>query len=219
MGKLDDCLSLVRDQVPTRDGTDSWQWLLEDGGFTVKRLKEMVDEKVLGMRSQIEETKWCKIVPRKVNVFMWRLKCGRIPVRTFLDNIGMDLHSILCPHCEESIETVYHSMVRCKFVSLVWSSICAWWSIGSFDGSSVQDVLNLAGFGSSKLCLYWQAVMWTSLYLIWKDRNNKVFRDKQMSAADLVFEIQLTSFFWISHRCNSFEYSWVDWCKGPTSLI
>ncbi|GJS54723.1 Sn1-specific diacylglycerol lipase beta [Tanacetum coccineum] len=84
---------------------------------------------------------------------------------------------------------------------------------GPFVASSVQDVLNLAGFGPSNLCLYWEAVIWASLYLIWKARNNKVFRDKEMSAADLVFEIQLTSFFWVSHRCNSFEYTWV--VQGP----
>ncbi|GJU06905.1 hypothetical protein Tco_1123335 [Tanacetum coccineum] len=119
LGELEDCISLVRDQVPIRDGTDSWQWMLEDGGFTVKVLKEIVGEK--------------------------------IPVRTLIDNIGMDFHSTLCPHCEEAIETIDHSMVRCKIVSLVWSSICAWWNIGSFVGSSVQDVLNLAGFGSSKI--------------------------------------------------------------------
>ncbi|GJR97831.1 RNA-directed DNA polymerase, eukaryota, reverse transcriptase zinc-binding domain protein [Tanacetum coccineum] len=219
LGELEDCISLVRDHVPSRDGTDSWKWMLEDGGFSVKVLKEMVDEKVLGLRSQVEETKWCRIVPRKVNVFMWRLKCDRIPVRTLLDNIGMDLHSTLCPHCEEAIEIIDHSMVRCKIVCLVWSNICAWWNIGSFVASSVQDVLNLAGFGPSKLRLYWEAVIWASLYLIWKARNNKVFRDKEMSAADLVFEIQLTSFFWVSHRCNSFEYTWVDWCNGPPSLI
>ncbi|GJU94255.1 putative cupredoxin [Tanacetum coccineum] len=165
---LEDCISLVRHQVPTRDGIDSWQWMLEDGGFTVKVLKEMVDEKILGPRSQVEETKWCRIVPRKVNVFMWRLKCGRIPVRTLLDNIGMDLHSTLCPHCGEAIKTKDH------------------------------NVLNFVGFGSSKLHLYWEAVIWTSLYLIWKAQNNKVFRDKEMSAVDLVFEIQLTSFFWVS---------------------
>ncbi|GJY79824.1 hypothetical protein Tco_0485625 [Tanacetum coccineum] len=69
LGELEDCISLVRDQVPTRDGTDSWQWMLEDGGFIVKVLKEMVDEKVLGSRSQVEGMKWCKIIPRKVNVF------------------------------------------------------------------------------------------------------------------------------------------------------
>ncbi|GKD87411.1 RNA-directed DNA polymerase, eukaryota, reverse transcriptase zinc-binding domain protein [Tanacetum coccineum] len=159
----------------------------------------MVDEKVQGLRSSVEETKSCKIVPRKVNVFIWRLNYCRIPVRTLLDNIGMDLHSTLCPHFEEAIEIIDHSMVRCKFVSLVWSSIYAWWNIGSFVGSCVQDVLNLAGFGSSKLCLYWKDVMWTSLYLIWKARNNKVFHAKQMSAADLVFEIQLTSFYWVLH--------------------
>ena len=52
MSELEDCISLVRDQGPNRDGIDSWKWLLEmDGGFTVKGLKEIVDEKILGPRS------------------------------------------------------------------------------------------------------------------------------------------------------------------------
>ncbi|GKA45537.1 RNA-directed DNA polymerase, eukaryota, reverse transcriptase zinc-binding domain protein, partial [Tanacetum coccineum] len=165
-------------------------WCISHGALeaSVVKWKEWPEKgQGLHLRSLVEETKWCKIVPRKVNVFMWRLKCGRIPVRTLLHNIGTDLHSTLCPHCDEAIETIDHSMVQCKFISLVWLSICAWWNIGSFVGSSVHDVLNLAGFGSSKLRSYWEAVKWTSLYHIWRARNNKVFQGKQMSAVDLVF--------------------------------
>ena len=71
MGELDGCISLVRDLAPNRDGINLWKWLLEmEGGFTVKGLKEMVEEKVLSPRSQVEETQWCRMVPRKVNVFL-----------------------------------------------------------------------------------------------------------------------------------------------------
>nr|GEV07216.1 RNA-directed DNA polymerase, eukaryota [Tanacetum cinerariifolium] len=79
MGELEDCVSLVRDQVPTRDGTRMWQWLLEDGILQSRDLKR----------------------------------------RNLLDNLVMGLHSTLCPHCEEATETINHSMVRYKFVSLV----------------------------------------------------------------------------------------------------
>ncbi|GJT90512.1 hypothetical protein Tco_1079357 [Tanacetum coccineum] len=106
MGELEDCFSLVRDQAPNRDGTNMWKLVLEDSGFTYKGLKEMVDEKALGPRSQVEEMKLWMIVPQKVNVFMWRLKCGQIRIRILLDNIGMNLHYTLSPHCEEVIETI-----------------------------------------------------------------------------------------------------------------
>ena len=34
-----------------------------------------------------------------------------VSVRTLLRHIGMDLHSTLCSHCEEAIDTIDHSMV------------------------------------------------------------------------------------------------------------
>ncbi|PWA49234.1 hypothetical protein CTI12_AA488250 [Artemisia annua] len=115
-----------------------------------------------------------------------------------------------------SIFTGIHAVGEVDFLAVVgkWNDV-----EGSFVGSSVDDFLNLTGIGSTKLRFYWQAVIWTSLYLIWKARNNKFFQVKQMLAANLVFEIQLAFFFWVSHRCNSFEYSWIDWCNGSAFLI
>ncbi|GJW81895.1 putative retrotransposon protein, partial [Tanacetum coccineum] len=152
-------------------------------------------KKILRAVTYVEETSWCKFVPRKVNVFIWRLKCGQIPVRSILDHIGIDLDSTLCPCCENVVETIDHIMVRCPLVSAVWSKIFLWWGIGCFNGSSLSDILPSHGLVSSKLESVWQAVIRSSLYLIWKARNSKVFKSKEMVVADIFFEIQLISDF------------------------
>lgn len=56
-----------------------------------KSLKDMIDDKVLGENGGFLETKWNNVVPRKVNIFVWRLSQGRLPVRVALDRMGIDL--------------------------------------------------------------------------------------------------------------------------------
>ncbi|GJQ99925.1 hypothetical protein Tco_0522910 [Tanacetum coccineum] len=115
--------------------------------------------------------------------------------RSILDHIGIDLDSTLCPCYENAVETIDHIMVRFPLVSAVWSKIFLWWGIGCFNGSLLSDILPSHGLVSSKLESVWQAVIQSSLYLIWKARNSKVFKSREMVVADIFFEIQLISFF------------------------
>nr|GEX49506.1 hypothetical protein [Tanacetum cinerariifolium] len=140
------------------NGNSSRWFLASDGVFSVKHIRELIDEKILRAVTYVEETSWCKFVPRKVNVFIWRLKCGWIPIRSILDHIGIDLDSTLCPCCENAVETIDHIMVRCPLVPAVWSNIFLWWGIGCFNGSSLSDILPSHGLVSSKLGSVWQAV-------------------------------------------------------------
>nr|GEU70002.1 RNA-directed DNA polymerase, eukaryota [Tanacetum cinerariifolium] len=52
--------------VLTGSISDSWKWIHDDdGALTVKKLREMVDDKILNHTIGTQETKWGKIVPRK----------------------------------------------------------------------------------------------------------------------------------------------------------
>ncbi|GJR01092.1 hypothetical protein Tco_0524076 [Tanacetum coccineum] len=76
---------------------DTWSWTM--GGndeFLVKTLKQMVSLKILGEDADMDETKWCKYIPNKVSIFMWRLKHGRLTVRALLDRYGIDMDTTLC---------------------------------------------------------------------------------------------------------------------------
>lgn len=188
-----------------------------NGDFFMKALKQMVNLKILGEEADMDETKWCKYIPNKVSVFMWRLKHGRLPVRAILDRYGMDLDTTLCPVCNEVVETLDHCFVSCCKAKSVWNKVFDWWSLDSVDGSSIADILNVdgTGFFPNSLKPVWLAVVWSVFYFLWKFRNKIVFQGPQNSEVDLVFEIQLISFFWIKHRVKSLNLNWVDWCLGP----
>ena len=63
----------------------------------------------------------------------------------------------------------------------------------------------------------WQAVIWTTGYFIWKERNARVFGNKISSTNKIVQDIQLKSFEWIVRRSNNFKsLDWQQWLRDPT---
>ncbi|GJY76103.1 putative RNA-directed DNA polymerase [Tanacetum coccineum] len=60
---------------------DQWWWNLnENGGFTVKELTSMIEERTLQLEVSRQDTIWNKLVPKKVNIFVWRALKKRLPV-------------------------------------------------------------------------------------------------------------------------------------------
>lgn len=135
LNEFEDLLGKLQEWAPNHGHRDKRWWFLDESGdFTVKALKELVNEKELEGHSNLRETMWNKIVPRKVNVLVWRLRQGRMPVRVVLDHMGIDLDSLLCPCCQDVIETVDHCFCRCKWVEASWNKIFNWWLVGHFNG-------------------------------------------------------------------------------------
>ena len=114
--------------MPVRGKEDVWEWDLGGGdGFSVKVLRNKLDEVRGGGDVRGGETSWCHLVLGKVNIFIWRAKLGRIPTREALYNRGIDLDSVLCPRCRDSIEDVNHALLGCCEVKEVWERFSRWW--------------------------------------------------------------------------------------------
>ncbi|GJU87658.1 hypothetical protein Tco_1295204 [Tanacetum coccineum] len=80
-----------------------WRWKFnEDGGFVVKELTRLVEERTLDVENAGEDTSWLNLVPKKVNIFVWRALKRMFLVHEELDKIGIDLDTVLCP-CRDSV--------------------------------------------------------------------------------------------------------------------
>ncbi|GJR37931.1 reverse transcriptase domain, reverse transcriptase zinc-binding domain protein [Tanacetum coccineum] len=89
--------------------SDRWRWTLgEDGDFKVKILTSLIEEKILQVENDGHDTYWNKLVPKKVNVFVWREIKGRLLIRVELERRGIDLDFVLCACCNDSVETCTH---------------------------------------------------------------------------------------------------------------
>nr|GEV92488.1 RNA-directed DNA polymerase, eukaryota, reverse transcriptase zinc-binding domain protein [Tanacetum cinerariifolium] len=81
---------------------DRWRWAFDvKGGFKVKTLMGLIEQNIIRMGGDGQDTLWNKLVPKKVNVFVWRARKGRLPVREELNKRGIDLDSLLCALCKD----------------------------------------------------------------------------------------------------------------------
>ncbi|XP_071714931.1 uncharacterized protein [Rutidosis leptorrhynchoides] len=156
----------------------------------------------------------------KVGVLVWRARRGRLAVLFELDKRVVDLNSILCPLCDDAVETVSHALFACKLVREIWDKVLKWWGMDSTQ-HNIDNIL----CGSSYLpCSsvgekIWQAMVWTSVYLIWKNRNQKVFKGLCWFSPVALNDIQVKSYEWIAKRNKTTSIEWLDWLQNPKLLV
>ncbi|RHN54610.1 putative ribonuclease H-like domain, reverse transcriptase zinc-binding domain-containing protein [Medicago truncatula] len=107
-------------------------------------------------------------------VFLWRILNKALPVREELDKRGINC-SLLCPRCEESIESIDHIFLKCDRTrrELFGSNLGI-----NFQISRTTDFIDwLISFiyKTDKPTIISLASL---LYSIWHSRNQRVFEDK-----------------------------------------
>ncbi|GKA84831.1 RNA-directed DNA polymerase, eukaryota, reverse transcriptase zinc-binding domain protein [Tanacetum coccineum] len=98
--------------------------LSTDGSYSVSFIRKHIDNCMIA--NSLPSTRWCKIIPRKVNIFMWRLLLDRLPHRLNLSSRGLDIDSILCPVCSEHVESNSHAFFSCSAASNIWRLVHGW---------------------------------------------------------------------------------------------
>ncbi|XP_071708422.1 uncharacterized protein [Rutidosis leptorrhynchoides] len=162
-------------------------------------------------------TNWCR---KKIEVFVWRTNKKRLPVLIELDKRGIDLHSVRCPLCDDDIESVNHSLILCKHAFDVWSKVFDWWGRGGIPFVNVEDMFTDAGQTNTRVGKsIWKAVIWVTSYLIWKNRNQKVFANKSWNTPMALNEIQIKSYQWIAKRCKAKSMDWHTWLHNPQGFL
>ncbi|GJW79628.1 RNA-directed DNA polymerase, eukaryota [Tanacetum coccineum] len=110
------------------DQYDIWQWSLNGlSGFFVASVRHLVDSWLLDTCNDV--TRWNRLLPIKVNVFLWRLKLNKLPSRVNLDRRGIDVISINCSSCQGDLETVNHTFFNCGLAKELWPLLAKWWDL------------------------------------------------------------------------------------------
>ncbi|GKD78323.1 RNA-directed DNA polymerase, eukaryota, reverse transcriptase zinc-binding domain protein, partial [Tanacetum coccineum] len=187
--------------VEVSQDSDSCFWYLSnDGNFSVSSIRHHIDDILLP--SIASSTRWCKFIPRKVNIFMWSLSLDRLPHRFNLSSLGLDIHSIMCPTCNEQVEFLNHVFFSCGTASNVWRLICIW---------SDSKIPILLSYGD---CDTWfipwhtskdskdrsYVIFATTCWVLWRFRNCVTFDSQSMRKCDIFDNIRLFSFSWLNSK-------------------
>ncbi|XP_071739899.1 uncharacterized protein [Rutidosis leptorrhynchoides] len=221
-GELDDMSVLISNFKFSGTSKDVWNWSLAHvGKLTVKGLSNLIEENLNPVNNSTCETMRNKLVPKKLEVFVWRALQNRIHARLELYKRGIDLHSVRCPLCDDDLESVSHSLIFCKDAMEIWDRVFAWWGLGNMSNLSLNEICRgkcsvpVSCFGK----MVWQAVEWVCSYLIWKNRNSIAFRGKKWNTPVALNEIQVKSFEWISTRSSGRRFDWFTWLNDPSVYL
>jgi len=133
-----------------------------------------------------------------VSVFAWRLTRNRLPTKDNLIRRRIIQHdNASCISGCGSGETADHLLFRCDHFGRVWHRIYQWLDISFTVPASATAHLHQFGHlsGLPRSTHSFQIVTWlASVWGIWKERNNKIFKQKNDALDQLVDNIKLMSF-------------------------
>ncbi|PWA34445.1 hypothetical protein CTI12_AA619030 [Artemisia annua] len=114
-------LQSLLDTCSLNDSDDTWTWSIGNPSFTVKATREHIDHFVLP--DNIYETRWNRFLPKKINIFIWRVLRDRLPTRWNLSRKGIDLDTISCPICDSGVESIEHILWFCSLATSIWHRV------------------------------------------------------------------------------------------------
>ncbi|GJW96951.1 RNA-directed DNA polymerase, eukaryota [Tanacetum coccineum] len=197
---------------------DVWSWSIGKSSFTVKTTREHIDQGYLpndGMK-----TRWNRFLPKKINIFIWRVLRDRLPTRWNLSRKGIDVDSLSCPVCDAGIETIQHSMWFCSLATTVWHRIFIWLYISPPNLSNLQDLYSWIDYlhisSSRKIIL--ETICGVVLWTLWNFRNETIFGSTPPKRCILIDKILDFSYSWYSTRNKLSSVTWNNWLQNPLEV-
>ncbi|GJY64946.1 RNA-directed DNA polymerase, eukaryota, reverse transcriptase zinc-binding domain protein [Tanacetum coccineum] len=183
--------------------------LSSDGSYSVSDVRKHINDCLL--LNPLPYTRWCKVIPRKVNIFMWRLFLDRLPHRLNLSLRGLDIDSIMCPLCNNHVESNAHVFFSCDIARDVWSLVRGWCDskFPSLSSCDDWDVWYPSWKASKDLKTQAYVIFASSCWVLWRFRNNVTFHSQVMRKCDIFDNIRLFSFSWLKSR-GKMSISWTD---------
>ncbi|GKA82233.1 RNA-directed DNA polymerase, eukaryota [Tanacetum coccineum] len=114
--------------IDTHPVEDSCLWSMAINGlFSVETFRRINDSKLIP--SLVLSSSWDKILPHKVNIFIWRLSLDRLPHILNLSSLGIDIPKISCSSCNGNVESSNHILFACDIAMEVWRLVRNWCDI------------------------------------------------------------------------------------------
>ncbi|RVW36770.1 Transposon TX1 uncharacterized 149 kDa protein [Vitis vinifera] len=191
-----DCMNLSTSTSDAR----SWS-LCSSGLFTVKSfftaLSQMPDS------SPFFPTKfvWKSQVPFKVKAFIWLVAHKKVNTNDLLQlrRPHKAISPDICKLCMEQGESADHLFLHCSVTLGLWHRLFQLAKMDWVPLKSISDMMfiNYKGFGKSKRgVILWQNASIALIWVVWRERNARIFEDKARNAGNLWDSIHFLASLW-----------------------
>lgn len=155
---------------------------------------------------------WNHLTHRKINIPIWQVIHGKLPMLVSLQKLGFCLNSS-CHLCNTYMKSENRLFVECPVASTQWKFFPASFS-SVFDLSRCRNLL----CNRSRLGLVHEGIMMVFIWVIWNFRNHKMHSSTTKTHSNLANEVQILSHLWINSRMKKGNtLRWIEWCNDPIS--
>ncbi|XP_075098508.1 uncharacterized protein LOC142175508 [Nicotiana tabacum] len=144
------------------NGKDLMSWDMNSNGMFITK----------SCYKLLEDNHWDLHCPTKIKFFIWQCMHNKIPCRTYLHYIGINIDPI-CPICKQGHEDATHIFLLCPIAIRYWSSIGL-----IINRSNAQSnwlaILRNSHLQDSHHHYAWKNILPFSIWNLWKNRNNNV---------------------------------------------
>ncbi|XP_024639917.1 uncharacterized protein [Medicago truncatula] len=201
-------------------GGDSWVWLPDPiGGFKVRGAYEVLTATVNPNKDSALELVWHHQVPLKILIFAWSLIRDRLPTRANLAAHGiLQLDTALCVAGCGMIETTDHLFLSCPSFAVLWEQVRQWIGCVGVDSNIIShhfvQFTRMSGFGKARRS-FLQLIWLLSSWVIWNERNNRLFKNVITEVPRLLDKIKLLSLARLKAKKATFVFGTQMWWSSP----
>nr|GFA46301.1 hypothetical protein [Tanacetum cinerariifolium] len=119
------------------------------GGVEQDQLELLKERKVIDATLLLKgttKTRWIKLVPIKINVYVGKVKHDCLHTRVNISRRGIEIESMLCPMCDNAVESSRHLFFSCHFISELMHKITRLWDMDYMEINSFKEWLEWVSF-------------------------------------------------------------------------
>lgn len=205
------------------EGVDRWMWKLDSlGVYSVKTAYKGLRSYITNGTDAFFDNLWCGEVPLKIKAFVWKLVQDQIPSLNNLSRRNVNVQSLLCKGCEREVESAAHLFFECEVFSKVWYECMKWWGLmAPMHNDCKTHFWHFSRLlvGSKEQIETWETIWFAAVWVIWGARNACVFKGKNVDTGELVEQIKLKSWLWLSGKSPKFNYPVFCWFSNPLGCV
>ncbi|KAK1421261.1 hypothetical protein QVD17_23454 [Tagetes erecta] len=193
-------------------GFDTNSWADPSTTFNTKEIRQEIEDLCLPADHRVFHDS--KLVPSKVNIFVWRALINGIQTKEALHHRNI-VPNPMCPSCGTNNESPDHVLLNCERALKVWHAVFKWCNIPINQTVTICQLLKIPASlpvtSDTKKLLY--AIFLTSLWCIWRARNDQIFNAKTKDTTAIIGDIKSLAYLWTKYRGSSNNLKWRTWVK------
>jgi hypothetical protein len=166
---------------------------------------------------------WRKQVPLKVSILAWRLLRDRLPRKQNMLRCGIIQPAAI--HCVAGCgnnESLIHMFIHYDFFGALWQHVRNWLGISEADPYNIHAHLIqfTNAIGTSRTRRSFMQLLWLlCVWILWNERNNRLFNNVQTPMIELMNKVKYTSLWWLKANSAGFVYGSQRWWSDPLRCL